>query len=131
MVRALIRLLLVITHRSSNAITTYAFYDNGSSGCFITDDLCDKLKALGVPTQLQLCTMHGSSCTDSQVVRDLVVTDINGQASVDLPKVYTRQEIPVTSQQIPRPEMIWKWSHLHHVADQLQTGSGYWNIDRN
>ena len=104
---------------SSNVITTYAFYDNGSSGCFITDDLCDKLKARGVPTQLQLRTMHGSSCTDSQVVRDLVVTDINGQASVDLPKVYTRQEIPVTSQQIPRPEMIRKWSHLRGVADQL------------
>ncbi len=60
-------------------ITTYAFYDRGSSGCFITDDLCDRLGAHRVNTQLQLRTMHGSSCSDSRVVLNLVVTDMQGQ----------------------------------------------------
>ncbi len=102
-----------------NVITTYAFYDTGSSGCFITDDLCDRLGAHSVNTQLQLRTMHGSSCTDSRVVSNLVVTDMQGQNAIPLPKSYTRCEIPIAKTQIPRPEIVRKWDHLRNVADQL------------
>ncbi len=102
-----------------NVITTYAFYDTGSSGCFITDDLCDRLDARSVNTQLQLRTMHGSSCTDSRVVSNLVVTDMQGQNATPLPKSYTRCDIPIAKTQIPRPEIVRKWDHLRNVADQL------------
>ena len=99
---------------SSNVVTTYCFYDNGSSGCFLTDDLFDKLNASGVRTHLQLKTMHGTSYSDSSVVSDLIVTDLHGNNAIRLPKVYTRDVIPVNVSQ-----MVKQWQHLRHVATEL------------
>ncbi len=99
-------------------VETYAFYDSGSSGCFITDGMCDKLGATGVLTQLQLRTMHGSTCTESHVIKDLVVSAIDGTNPLTLPKAYT-QEIPITRDQIPTPEMIQRWQHLRHLTHQI------------
>ena len=100
-------------------IKTYCFYDKGSSGCFITNDLCEKIEAVGMDTRLQLKTMHGCSCIASTAVKDLVITDINGLSPINLPRTYTRDEIPVTNQHIPKPEMCHKWQHLHKVASEL------------
>jgi hypothetical protein len=46
-------------------VDTYAFYDNGSSGCFITEELRDQLGVTGVGTTLQLRTMHGCDRSSS------------------------------------------------------------------
>jgi hypothetical protein len=47
----------------SKGVLTYAFMDNGSSGCFITDSLA---KSLNVPSsQLQL-QLHGESVVESE-----------------------------------------------------------------
>ena len=75
-------------------VKTYAFYDNGSAGCFITDRLKIRLEAASTETKLQLGTMHGRTLVDSAIVKDLIVTDVNGKNPVELPKAYTRQEIP-------------------------------------
>jgi len=50
--------------------------------------------------------MHGSTLVDSAIVKDLIVTDVNGQNSVELPRAYTRQEIPAEVEQIPTPETV-------------------------
>jgi hypothetical protein len=99
--------------------TTYAFYDNGSSGCFLTENIMDSIGATGAQTMLQLRTMHGRSCVRSAAIQDLVITDLNGQNPVEIPKAYTRDEIPVNSRQIPRPEIIEKWKHLKQVANEI------------
>ena len=104
----------------SSVIKTYAFYDNGSTGCFITDELLTQLGATCVETHLQLRTMHGKSVIASNVVRNLVVTDLMGDNAVDLPTTYTRDDIPVGVNHIPRPEMLQKWTHLQHVANDVQ-----------
>ena len=104
---------------SDTCITTYCFYDNGSSGCFITNDLFEHLEASGVPTRLDLKTMHGHSCISSTVVRDLVITDINGHNPIELPRTYTRDEIPVNAQHIPKPEMIHRWHHLKCLSQDI------------
>ncbi len=109
----------VYKKNSNKVVLTYAFYDNGSSGCFMTEDLYSLLQARGTETQLQLRTMHGSSSSSSTVVKDLVISSMDGGNPVELPKVFTREEIPVSAEQIPRPEVIRKWSHLQHVADQI------------
>jgi hypothetical protein len=104
---------------SNKVITTYCFYDNGSSGCFITDTLFEKLEATGIQTRLQLRTMNGTSCNDSNVVQKLVITDINGLNDIEMPKTFTRERIPVNHQQIPRSDMIERWPHLQHIAMEL------------
>ena len=105
-------------HRGKSVVT-YAFYDNGSSGCFITNELQCQLQAVGIPTILQLRTMHGCSHSDSNVVKNLIVSDLNGENSVELPKSYTRDEIPVNRNHIPRPEDIVKIKHLRQITDMI------------
>ena len=102
-----------------NAITTYAFYDNGSNGCFVTNELMEQLQAEATPTTLQLKTMHGCDRIHSLAVNDLIVTDLKGQNSVSLPRSYTREEIPVNHDQIPKREVINQFEHLRNVSDKI------------
>ena len=100
-------------------VTTYAFYDNGSSGCFLTESLREKMSVDGKKTQLQLGTMHGQSLISTTVVSDLLVMDMEGKNPVELPQSYTRFEIPVTEKQIPTPEGVKRWEHLRSVAEKI------------
>ena len=60
------------------SVITYAFYDNGSSGCFITEELEHEISAKGVKIALQLRTMHGKSFVTSDVIENLIVSDLEG-----------------------------------------------------
>ena len=61
-----------VTNKANNkALKTYAFYDNGSVGCFLTENLRHRLEAPGSKTTLQLGTMHGQSLVESMIVKDL------------------------------------------------------------
>ena len=104
---------------SDKTIDTYAFYDKGSSGCFMTKDLQEELEAPGTDTLLQLRTMHGHNYVNTAVVEDLIVSDINGNNPIYLPKTYTRDEIPFNVQQIPRPEIFEQWPNLRSVASRI------------
>jgi len=100
-------------------VKTYAFYDNGSAGCFITEQLKIHLKAACTETKLKLGNMHGRSLVDSAMVKDLIVTDVNGQNPVELPRGYTRQEIPAEVEQIPTPETVSRVEHLKEIASEI------------
>ncbi|XP_068204556.1 uncharacterized protein [Palaemon carinicauda] len=104
---------------TNQEVLTYALYDPGSTGCFLSEKLKDDLQASGVQTNLRLKTMLGESIVKSYLVQDLVVSDINGQNGILLPKTYSRQEIPVSHDQIPRPELLRRWPYLHDVAKSI------------
>ena len=111
---------VVVTQKGTNkAVKTYAFYDNGSAGCFITERLRTRLAATSTVTKIQLGTMHGQSLVDSAIAKDLVVTDLNGKNPVDLPRAYTRQEIPADSEQIPTPEIVSHIENLKEIASEM------------
>ena len=94
-----------VKQRGSNEIIlTYAFYDNCSGGCFLTENLREQIGAQGESTNLQLGTMHGQSLITTTVVDDLVITDMQGNDPLEKPRCYTRMEIPVTTEQIPTTE---------------------------
>ena len=87
---------MIVTQKgTSKSVKTYAFYDNGSAGCFLTENLKNRLEATSTKTQLQLGTMHGQSVVDSAVVEELIVSDPNGTNPIQLPRAYTTNEIPV------------------------------------
>ena len=101
-----------------NSVMTYAFYDNGSSGSFITEHLMGELKAEGCPeVALQLTTMHGRSTSSSHLVRDLRVSDFEGNNPIKVPKLYSRSEISVSKKHIPRPSKMRKNSSLERFVD--------------
>ncbi len=113
--------ILPVTVRLGNSriITTYAFLDNGSTGCFITENLKDQLNAKNKEATLKLRTMSGVNYVKTAMITDLIITDIHGNHPVTLPKTYTRDEIPVTHQQIPKPNMLKQWPHLQHLAEKI------------
>ena len=109
-----------VTNKANNkALKTYAFYDNGSVGCFLTENLRHRLEAPGSKTTLQLGTMHGQSLVESMIVKDLVVTDLEGRNPIELPRAYTRDEIPVRHDQIPTPEIVSRLEHLKEIANEM------------
>ena len=63
--------------------------------------------------------MHGQSLVDSAVVKDLVVTDLNGCSSIELPRAFTRNDIPVSHEQIPMPERVSCIEHLREIANKI------------
>ena len=111
---------VIVTQKGTNkAVKTYAFYDNGNAGCFINERLRTRLAATSTVTKIQLGTMYGQSLVDSAIVKDLVVTDLNGKNPVELPRAYTRQEIPADTEQIPTPEIVSRIEHLKEIASEI------------
>lgn len=109
----------VKTKGNTKSVITYAFYDDGSGGCFLTENLREQLGVDGERTELQLGTVHGQSLVTTTVVHDLVVTDMEDKYPIEILRSYTRMEIPVTEQQIPTPELVEQWEHLRGVAKRI------------
>ena len=78
--------VLITDKNTDKTVKTYAFYDNGSAGCFLTESLRERLAVPGTKTTLQLGTMHGHSLVESTVVKHLVITDLNGKCPIKLPQ---------------------------------------------
>ena len=76
--RALHAVLPVQVSFEGKTVQTYAFFDNGSSTSFMTDDLVKKLQVSGPTVSLKLTTMNGVKTIESQSVRNLVSTDLKG-----------------------------------------------------
>ena len=112
-------ILPVKVQLKGRTVKTYAFYDNGSTGCFITEELKEQLNAGSKDTVIKLQTMHGVDYVNTSVVHDIIVYDCNDEHPIVIPKVYTRNEIPVSNSQIPRPELLRKWPHLKEVASKV------------
>ena len=111
---------VIVTKRERNQpVHTYAFYDHGSTGCFISEELTESLGAKGHNTTLMLRTMHGKGYVDSAVIDNLIVTDLDGKNPITLPNTYVRAEIPVSHEQIPRPEVIARLPHLRELARNM------------
>ena len=111
---------VVVTQKGTNkAVKRYAFYDNDSAGCCITEGLRTRLAATSTVTKNQLGTMHGQSLVGSAIVKDLVVTDLNGKNPVQLPRAYTRQEIPADTEQIPTRKIVSRIEHLKEIASEI------------
>ena len=96
---------------SDKTVITYAFLDNGSNSSFCTESLMKQHGVKGQKTKISLSTLERKNCTtDSTLVRDLLVSDLDENEYVSLPMLYTRPEIPVSSDDIPTQEDIYKAS---------------------
>ncbi|CAB4017958.1 Hypothetical predicted protein, partial [Paramuricea clavata] len=109
----------IIVRSAETELITYAMLDNCSTGTFILEDLRQELNVDGVDSQISITTMNGSQLHNVKVIRDLTVSDLDGNNSISLPKAFTKLEMPATSQDIPRPEQARKWPHLARVADYV------------
>ncbi|CAH3163516.1 unnamed protein product [Pocillopora meandrina] len=84
-----------------------------------TENIRRQLGIDGVKVMLQLTTMHGQSQVESIILDDLIVTSLDDENPIELPRSYTRDEIPAEHHQIPTPSLINQWSHLSEVAKKI------------
>ena len=87
---------------SDTSVVTYGFLDNGSNSSFCTDSLMRQLAVKGQRTKISLSTLERkNSAVFGNLVRDLLVSDLDENEYVRLPILYTRPQIPVSSDGIP------------------------------
>ncbi|KAK3745376.1 hypothetical protein QZH41_001404 [Actinostola sp. cb2023] len=93
-------------------IETYAFLDQGSNTSFCTERLVRRLGAITKPTTLSLTTMDHENFTSESSLVSLEVYDVNETNLIELPIVYSRPKLPVSTKDIPQQTDVDRWSHL-------------------
>ena len=99
----------------AHGIETYAFFDSGSNVSFCTEKVMRQLGANGKKTKIQLSTMGKSQTLDTFAISGLQVSGLSMEHTIDLPKVYTKEEMPVKNQHIPTQQEVRKWPHLETI----------------
>ena len=100
-------------------VVIYALLDPASNGTFIKESILEELQVNGAETQLKFNTMHGSEVVPTRRVGGLIVERMDREVHIELPKAYSRNEIPSKRNEIPRPESPAKWPHLSHLANKI------------
>ena len=88
-------------------IITHAILDSCSQGTFIVEDLVNALEIDGIDTSVVAKTLNGQIRLKSKLVNGLVVSNPSDKKfSINLPRCYTRKELPVDPEEIPTPEKL-------------------------
>ena len=97
----------------------YAVLDDQSDTCFVTNEVCEKLGIKGPEVTLQLGTMHTVGNISTMKIDGLVVSRQDKLVKIELPKSYSRDQIPSRKEQIPRPGTAQAWEHLRPIANKI------------
>ena len=101
-------------------IKVYLLLDNASGGTFVNEE---SMKALGIErsdTNLILTTIQGTCSVTTKAIKGLVVANIKEEdMMLDLPRTFTRRVIPADRNEIPRPDVICKMSHLEEISMEI------------
>ncbi|KAK3726521.1 hypothetical protein QZH41_004650 [Actinostola sp. cb2023] len=100
-------------------IFTYAMLDSCSTGTFITDETRKKRRVEGVDIEILIRTMNGQELHNTKAVAGLLISDISGKNAIQLPRTFTKEEIPASEKDIPQRELARKWKHPEQIADQI------------
>ena len=89
--------------------------DSYSQGPFTLDKLA---KAVGNNQDHKWRTHHTNS---SVTTEDLQIANINNVEGewIDLPKTYTKPDLPVDNADITLPSQLKQWKYLDHITNQL------------
>lgn len=112
----------VLLHHKSHPeveVMVYALLDEASDTTFVTTAVKEKLEVEGVQTKLVLSTMLGREEISVSKIDGLIVERIDKRVQVDLPRTYSRDQIPSRRDQIPRPEVADAWPHLQKIKNSI------------
>ena len=106
----------VYSRQTGRQVKTYALLDSKSTAVFCTKSLQRKLSTQGTKTRIRVQTINGVNCIDTHKVEGLMVTDIYGENSINLPDTYIQDTIPVTAADIiVGKEALKPWPYLQEV----------------
>lgn len=92
--------------------------DACSTSSFVLEDIASSLGVKGTDTQLMVKTVNGTKLHDAKVLNGLVVSDLKGDNTVQLPKIFTKKDLS-TCDNIPTPELAHRWKHLKGIEADL------------
>ena len=108
--------------KTKSQVQTYAMLDNCSQGTFIKESLINDLKTLKLATSITVKTFNGKETVKTKAIKDLKVAQIgNGDKNcwIDLAKCFTRDSLPVDSEDIFIPDQIKKWEYLDGIVTDI------------
>ena len=97
-------------------IKTYAFMDNGSNASFLTNRLLDNLKLKNFSeTSITMKTANSVSEQRTKRVNGVTILDFEENNKIELPPIYTLDEIPVSEDEIVTKADLERWPKLSHL----------------
>ncbi|XP_041484991.1 uncharacterized protein LOC121431537 isoform X2 [Lytechinus variegatus] len=105
--------------RPSEETLEYAILDDQSNVSFVSKRLCKKLDVKGEKTNLLLTTVHQTGKIESERIKGLEVLDFNKENVIQLPITFSRDSVPASRSQIPKPEVVKQWDHLNSIASKM------------
>ena len=100
---------------NGNVITTYAFFDQGSTSSFCDQSLVEALGVTGTRESLQLKTITGSTKCYETLLCNLTISDLNNEVSFSLPNVRSIEKIPIQPNILPVKKDMSRLSHLSYI----------------
>ena len=105
---------------SVKKIKVYALLDNASGGTFVSEESMTALGIEGSDTDLILATIHGTRSVTTKAIEGLVAANVKEEdVMLELPRTFTRRVIPADRNEIPRPDVIGKMSHLEKISAEI------------
>ena len=114
-----------VGHKNSNKIfKIFAMLDNCSQGSFIRDELIEDLWITGRKLQLSLKTLTGEKSEDTITIDGLIVSGIDLKKTrtnewIELPRVYSKQSLPVEREEIATTNNIKKWDYFKSISREI------------
>ncbi|XP_038062679.1 uncharacterized protein LOC119733173 [Patiria miniata] len=114
--RVCLRVVPVRVQGKDKEFQTWALLDGGSDTSLCDRRLLDQLGLQGIERNITLATVNDEHSEKTGVEVSLTVKDLEGRQSVDLPKVWTVDKLPITDRSFPREEDVSKWPHLQGIS---------------
>ena len=99
---------------SQTSVITYALLDPGSTATFCSSSLVERLAATQQNETLNLRTLSGEETVETTYI-NLQASDLDGQLSVNLKKVYVRPHMSVGLSSLVSREDLKRWQHLEEI----------------
>ena len=96
----------------NRTVETYAFLDTGSNASCCSVELVKQLHLSGQRRTLTLTTMGKENSKNESHVVSLEVLDLEEENMVELPFVFTRPKLPLSTESIASQDDINRWPHL-------------------
>ena len=97
-------------------MVTHAFLDSDSNSTFCTEELLKQLNLEGEEMSLSLSTIEKENSRLECRVVSLEACDLEENAFVDFPTVFSTPILPDSLDDIPRQDDIVRWPHLNGIC---------------
>ena len=101
--------------------STFAMFHNCSQVCFVKSSLGKNLRIQGRKTSVGVETLTGETTHTSFAVDGFKVSRTSGVDAewINIPKFYTKDDLPVDSSEISTLEKVKKWKYLQKIAEEI------------